>query len=197
LVSGRFFFLYSFFLKWKKTQFLSRDCVWRGNVVGNIKKKEQMENHQIANRFREVILNGTWIANTNFKDQLSNLNWQIASTRLESLNTIAVLAQHIHYYINGINSVLRGGTLDIKDKFSFDFPEIESQNDWESFLSKFWNDSEEFAHLIEQISDDDLKQIFVDEKYGTYQRNIDAMIEHSYYHLGQIVLIKKIVTNAK
>ena len=110
-----------------------------------------MENHQIANRFREVILNGTWIANTNFKDQLSNLNWQIATTKLDSLNTIAVLAQHIHYYINGINSVLRGGTLDIKDKFSFDFPEIESQNDWETFLSKFWNDSEEFANLTRWV----------------------------------------------
>ena len=156
-----------------------------------------MENHQIANRFREVILNGTWIANTNFKDQLSNLNWQIATTKLESLNTIAVLAQHIHYYINGINSVLRGGTLDIKDKLSFDFPEIESQNDWETFLSKFWNDSEEFANLIQKMSDEDLEQIFVEEKYGTYKRNIEGMIEHNYYHLGQIVLIKKLVTNAE
>ena len=74
---------------------------------------------------------------------------------------------------------------------------FENQNDWETFLSKFWNDSEEFAYLIEQMTDEELKQSFVDEKYGTYQRNIDAMIEHSYYHLGQIVLIKKIVTNAE
>ena len=27
----------------------------------------------LANRFREVILNGTWIANTNFKKELENL----------------------------------------------------------------------------------------------------------------------------
>jgi hypothetical protein len=92
---------------------------------------------------------------------------------------------------------LRGGTLDIKDKFSFDFPAIESQNDWETFLSKFWNDSEEFANLIEKMSDEDLKGIFVDEKYETYKRNIEGMIEHSYYHLGQILLIKKIIINAE
>jgi hypothetical protein len=36
--------------------------------------------------------------------------------------------------------------------------------------------------------------VFVDEKYGTYLRNIEAMIEHSYYHLGQIVLIRKILS---
>lgn len=150
---------------------------------------------ELAKRFREVLLNGTWVANTNFKDQLSNLNWEMATTPFKSLNTIAILAQHIHYYINGINVVFKGGALDIKDKFSFDFPAIESQSEWEHFLSRFWNDAEEFADLIEQMSDEKLKQVFTDEKYGTYQRNIDAMIEHSYYHLGQIVLIKKMIAN--
>ena len=148
---------------------------------------------QIANRFQEVILNGTWVANTNYKEQLSNLNWEIATTKFKSLNTIADLAQHIHYYISGINNVFKGGTLDIKDKFSFDFNLINSQIGWEAFLLRFWKDSEEFAYLIKQMSDEKLKQVFVDEKYGTYQRNIDAMIDHSYYHLGQIVLIKKII----
>lgn len=38
-----------------------------------------------------------------------------------------------------------------------------------------------------------LNAYFVEEKYGSYYRNIDAMIEHSYYHLGQIVLINKIL----
>lgn len=150
-----------------------------------------MEAYQIASRFREVILNGTWIANTNFKDQLISLNWEIATTKINSLNSIAVLAQHIHYYINGMNNVFKGGTLDIKDKYSFDFSTINSQPEWDSFLKRFWQDAEEFALLIEQMPDEKLKEVFVDEKYGTYQRNVEAMIEHSYYHLGQIVLIKK------
>lgn len=146
---------------------------------------------EIANRFREVILNGTWIANTNYKQQLADLDWQAATKKTGSFNTIAILAQHIHYYINGINNVFKGGTLEIKDKFSFDFPAIESQNDWESFLNMFWNDSEEFASMIEQMPDEKLDSDFVDARYGIFRRNIDAMIEHSYYHLGQIVLLKK------
>ncbi len=150
---------------------------------------------EIANRFREVILNGTWIANTNFKDQLENLDWKIAVSPIKNLNTIAVLAQHIHYYIKGINQVFKGGTLAIKDKFSFDFSPIHSQEQWNSFLTQFWNDAEEFALLIEQMPDEKLDDGFVDVKYGTYKRNIEAMIEHSYYHLGQIVLIKKQITN--
>lgn len=151
--------------------------------------------NKLASRFREVILNGTWIANTNYKYQLSNLDWRIATTKFQHLNTISVLAQHVHYYIKGIINVLHGGRLEIRDKFSFDFPPIDSQERWESFLAKFWNDSEEFAVLIENMQEEKLYENFTDEKYGTYLRNIDGMIEHSYYHLGQIVLIKKILTN--
>ncbi|MDQ8014809.1 MAG: DUF1572 domain-containing protein [Flavobacterium nitrogenifigens] len=150
---------------------------------------------EIANRFREVILNGTWIANTNFKDQLENLDWKIAVSPIQGLNTIAALAQHIHYYINGINQVFKGGTLDIKDTFSFDFPPIHSQEQWDSFLNQFWNDAEAFASFVEQMPDENLNEVFVEAKYGTYKRNIEAMIEHSYYHLGQIVLIKKQLTH--
>lgn len=147
----------------------------------------------IADRFREVILNGTWIANTNFKHQLANLNWEIATTKYGSLNSIALLAQHIHYYINGIKNVFLGGDLEIKDKFSFDFKPMESQLEWEVFLNTFWQDSEEFASLIEQMAETKLDEVFIDAKYGSFQRNIDAMIEHCYYHLGQIVLINKLI----
>ncbi|WPO77045.1 DUF1572 domain-containing protein [Flavobacterium sp. KACC 22761] len=150
---------------------------------------------EIANRFREIILNGTWVANTNYKNQLENLDWKIAVAEVQNLNTIAILAQHIHYYISGINQVFKGGTLDIKDKFSFDFPPIQSQQEWEIFLNKFWDAAEEFASLVEQMPDEKLDEGFVDVKYGTYRRNIDCMIEHSYYHLGQIVLIKKLLSN--
>ena len=143
--------------------------------------------HQTASRFREIILNGTWVANTNYKDQLSDLDWEIAVAKVGDLNTIAILAQHIHYYINGINNVFKGGTLDIRDKYSFDFPPVQSQNEWESFLSEFWNAAEAFAAFVADMPDEQLGQPFVDEKYGTLQRNIDGMIEHSYYHLGQIV----------
>lgn len=153
--------------------------------------------YQIANQFREVILNGTWIANTNFKHQLTGLNWEIATAKINSLNTIADLARHIHYYIKGLKNVIKGGALDIKDSHSFDFSPIQSQPEWESFLNLFWDDAEEFASLIEQMPDEKLNQSFADEKYGTYLRNVDGMIEHSYYHLGQIVLLKRILLNGR
>ncbi len=148
---------------------------------------------QLAIRFREVLLDGKWIANTNFKEQLSDVTWEQATTKIDSLNTIAMLTFHIDYYIAGLVNVFEGGDLEIKDKFSFDLPPIESQEQWEALLNKLWNDSETFAILLEQMPDSKLDEVFVDEKYGTYLRNIDGMIEHAYYHLGQITLIKKMI----
>lgn len=148
---------------------------------------------QLAKRFREVILDGLWIANTNFKDQLSDVTWEQAITKVDSLNTIAMLTFHIHYYIAGIVNVLEGGKLEIKDKFSFGLPPIESSEQWHELLNKLWTDAEKFAALVEKLPENKLDEVFVDEKYGTYLRNIDGMIEHSYYHLGQITLIKKLL----
>lgn len=152
-----------------------------------------MNSTQLANRLGEVILSGTWIANTNIKDQIENLDYTIANKQVQSLNTIAILAQHIHYYVSGIKNVFVNGNLEIRDKFSFDFPLITSQKQWKSFQNLFWKDTEELIEHISHLSESELQNPFVDEKYGSYQRNIDGLIEHTYYHLGQIVLIKKMI----
>ena len=150
---------------------------------------------QAARQFREVILDGKWVVGTNFKDQLEDVTWEEATTKVGSLNTIAALTFHVNYYIAGVLNVLNGGTLDIRDKYSFDFSPIESQEDWENLMNNMWRDAEQFADALEQMPDATLDEVFVDEKYGNYRRSIDAIIEHSYYHLGQIVLIKKMLVD--
>lgn len=148
---------------------------------------------QLAKRFREVLLDGKWIANTNFKDQLSDVTWEQATTKIDSLNTIAMLTFHIDYYVAGLNNVFEGGDLEIRDQYSFNLPPIENEEQWGTLKNKLWNDAEKFASLLEQIPDSKMNEVFVDEKYDTYLRNIDGMIEHCYYHLGQITLIKKMI----
>lgn len=148
---------------------------------------------QIAKQFREVHLDGKWVAATNLKDQLSDLTWKQATTKVDSLNTIAALAFHINYYVAGLVNVFEGGPLNIRDKYSYDLPPIKSKEDWEKLLNKMWSDAEKFANLVEQMPDEKLSKGFVDIKYGNYYRNIHSIIEHTYYHLGQIVMLKKLI----
>ena len=151
-------------------------------------------NLTIANRLREVLLNGKWIANTNYKEQILSVTWEQAIQQVDNLNTIALLTFHINYYIEGILNVLNGGQLEIKDKYSFSMPEIKSEKAWNKLVSNFIKNSETFVEKVEQMNDRIFDQTFVDEKYGNYLRNIEGVIEHSYYHLGQISLIRKMIT---
>lgn len=149
----------------------------------------------IADRLREVLLNGHWIANTNYKEQILNVNWQQATQQVDNLNTIAALTYHINYYLAGLLNAFENGRLEISDKFSFDLPPINSETDWNKLVTNFLSNSEKFADKVEQMEDHVFDQPFINEKYGTFLRNIEGVIEHSYYHLGQISLIKKMILN--
>ena len=150
-------------------------------------------NLTLATRLREALLDGHWIADTNFKEQIQSVNWQQATQKVDGLNTIAALTYHINYYLAGLLTAFEKGTLEIRDKFSFDLPEIRSEIDWNKLVTDFLNNSKKFADRVEQMDDSIFDQPFVDAKYGSYLRNIEGIIEHSYYHLGQVSLIRKMI----
>jgi len=163
-------------------------------VLASTNQQPRMErNKKLANRLHEVLLNGRWIANTNYKLQIESVTWKQATQKIGTLNTIATLTFHINYYLAGIINVFKGSKLDIRDKYSFDMQPLESETDWKSLINEFLFNSEEFIKEVANMPDYKLDEIFVDEKYGTYLRNIEGVIEHSYYHLGQISLIKKMI----
>lgn len=147
----------------------------------------------ISSRIREVLLDGHWIANTNYKEQILSVSWQKAIQKVDKLNTIAALTYHVNYYLAGLLDAFENGRLEISDKFSFDLPQINSEADWNKLVTQFLNNSEKFAAKVEQMDDSAFDKPFVNEKYGSYLRNIEGVIEHSYYHLGQISLIKKMI----
>ena len=154
-------------------------------------------NITIASRLREVLLSGHWIANTNYKDQLQNINWQQATLKMGNLNTIAALTYHINYYLAGLLKAFEHGKIDISDKYSYDLPPITSEKDWNELITDFLDNAEKFANTVEQMEDHTFDEPFIDEKYGTVLRNIEGVIEHSYYHLGQISLLRKMITGSK
>ena len=150
-------------------------------------------NSFIASRLKEVLLDGRWIANTNYKEQLLGVNWEQANYKIGDLNTIAALTYHVNYYMAGLLRAFETGKLEISDKYSFDAPPIGSGADWAKRVNEFLENSEKFVSYVGTMDDAVFDQPFVDEKYGTYWRNIEGVIEHSYYHLGQISLIRKLI----
>jgi len=149
--------------------------------------------NELSKRLNEVLLNGFWIANTNYKAELEAINWKQATQKIGSLNTIAALVFHINYYLAGILHVFRTGKLEISDKYSFDMPPLKSETDWFKLKNEFLLNSEMFVNEVSKLTDTKLNETFVDAQYGSYLRNIEGVIEHSYYHLGQISIMKKLI----
>ncbi|GEM54727.1 DUF1572 domain-containing protein [Flavobacterium branchiophilum NBRC 15030 = ATCC 35035] len=147
----------------------------------------------LSDRLRAVYLDGHWIANTNFKSQLEHTNWQQATQKLDNFNTIAALIFHINYYLEGLLNAFDSGKIEISDAFSFDCPPIQSDADWNNMIRIFLDHAEKFSVLVENLDESVFEQPFFDDQYGSMIRNIEGVIEHSYYHLGQIVLINKLL----
>lgn len=147
---------------------------------------------QIAKHLRDVFLGGNWTW-SDYKQHLNEITWQEAITKVQSFNTIAILMNHVYFFLHIQIKVLSGGPLEGKDVQSFTHPPIEKQEDWEQILQSTWDAVEKLSLLIEALPDEQLFDDFADSKYGNYYRNLLGIIEHSHYHLGQIVLIKKML----
>ena len=148
---------------------------------------------QLAKHLRDVYFGGNWTV-THLKSALKGITWQQATTKVYDFNTIATLTFHIHYFVGVASKVLDEGVLEGNDKLSFNHPPINSQQDWDTFLEQVFTAAEKFSTLIAKLPDDKLSNDFTDEKYGSYFRNILGIIEHTHYHLGQIALLKKLVS---
>ena len=151
---------------------------------------------QIAKQLKDVHFGGNWTS-VNLKETLADVDWEQATAKVYSFNSIAALVYHMNYYVSAVIKVLDGLELSASDRFSFDHPAIQCPEDWEQLTNKTWEDAETFARLIEQLPESRLRDLFVEEKYGTYYRNLQGIIEHIHYHLGQIVLIKKILLHTR
>lgn len=148
---------------------------------------------RFAERLSEVFLKGQWIANTNFRLALEDVSLEESVHSIDGLNSIYKLAYHVNYYLSGLCKVFEHNILDISDRFSFPENQAETPGQWETFKIDFQLNARRLISLVEKLTDSDLDAAFVHPQYGSNRRNLEALIEHAYYHLGQISLIKKLV----
>ncbi|RYY93428.1 MAG: DinB family protein [Chitinophagaceae bacterium] len=150
----------------------------------------------IAQQVRQLYFGGNW-TEVSLREVLAGVGWQEALATGASPNSIAALTYHIHYYVAIQRRLLEAGTLDGRDSDAFRHPPIAGEADWQALLARCWSDAEALAALVEGLPDSRLDETFVHEKHGSWYRNLLGMIEHSYYHLGQIVLLKKAVAGTQ
>lgn len=146
---------------------------------------------QIAKHMYDVHFGGNWTT-IHVQEVLENVTYQQAIFQVKDFNTIAHLTYHINYYVSEVMHVLKGNELQASDKVSFHLPKDFNSKDWGTLKQKTLTDAKQFSKLISEIAPDKWDTYFSHKKYGSYFRNMVGILEHTHYHLGQIVLIKKL-----
>lgn len=118
-------------------------------------------------------------------DQLSNA--------LENSHNIAVIIEHmIAWRVFGIKN-LQGEAYDIEEDGPVNFPEIKQIDAayWVDLKARLAANQEEFLNLIRSYTDQKLEEKVIGRQYNYYIL-LHGIIQHDLYHLGQIVLLKKL-----
>ena len=148
----------------------------------------------IAEHILEVYEGNNWTG-VSIVDTLNNVSWQQAQQKTNaSSNTIAALLHHIYYWngimmqrINGVNPA-------IPDTNGFDVSELRNENDWNDLKEKAYQSFIALATAVKNFPEEKLNEISPTGK-STYYKNFQGIVEHAHYHLGQMVIIKKLLGN--
>lgn len=147
----------------------------------------------LAKQFRDLYFGPNWVSGASLKENLADISLEEALISIHGLNSIAALTYHVHYYVRIVSKVLEGGPLEGSDKLSFNLPKISTESEWTHMQEKHWEEGEAFAKLLDALPEEKLWADFDTGKYGNYYRNIQTILEHTHYHLGQIAIIKKMI----
>ncbi|WP_162903407.1 DinB family protein [Taibaiella koreensis] len=113
-----------------------------------------------------------------------------------SPNTIAALLHHITFYNKVILARLQGVDPYIGGPNGFDVPTLDGQAGWEKLQSDNLASAQQLADAIRKVPEEALDQpVLKDKASSSYYRQLHGVIEHAHYHLGQIVLLKKMIRN--
>ena len=149
---------------------------------------------KFAQHLKQLYTGGNWTG-VCLKDVLEDVNLKMATQKVQNLNSILALTFHINYYIEAVSGVLNEGVLDAHDKYSFDHPEMTTEQEWQDFKETVLLNGSHLSEAIAALPDEILDTFFTDVKYGSYHRNFIGLLEHTHYHLGQMAILKKILAS--
>ncbi|HRH47692.1 MAG TPA: DinB family protein [Panacibacter sp.] len=150
----------------------------------------------IAGHIVAVYEGGNW-TEVNIKDTLADVGYKEATTVTEaSYNTIAALLHHLSFYNDIVMQRLSGANPVINEANGFDMPAIKNEEDWLKLKERNLQSAHQLADAVSQFPDEHLNELTA-TGHATHYKTLHGITEHAHYHLGQIVLLKKLIRQTK
>ena len=151
---------------------------------------------QIAQHIIEVFEGGNW-TEVNIKDTLEEVDYKEASTVTRSSNnTIAALVNHLSFYNDIAMQRLSGNNPVINASNGLDVDEIKNEDDWIKMKEHSMESAHQLAFAVRKFPEEKIFELSPNG-VATYYKTLHGIVEHAHYHLGQIVLLKKLIRQKK
>ncbi len=146
----------------------------------------------IATHINDVYNGENW-TDVNIANTLSDVTWQQAQQQTAaSKNTIASLLHHLYYWNGVMMERAKGNNPSVPGSNGFDAGELKNEDDWNDLKEKA---HQSFVQLADAVKNFPAEKLFETSPTGrsSYYKNFQGMVEHAHYHLGQMVILKKLL----
>ncbi len=134
---------------------------------------------------------GNWTGNS-VKEALKDVSLESAvSVTPGSANTISGLVHHLTYWNNIMVRRILGESPEIPEINGFDVEPLTSQEEWDRLKSLNIESAHLLASTILNFDCDDITKPIL-PGYSSAYKSLNGCVEHIYYHLGQITIIKNL-----
>lgn len=148
----------------------------------------------VAQHVAEVV-HGNW-TEIYLDEAIADVSYQEAIAVPAGLvNSIAMLVNHLEFYNFVITERLMGTEPVIDDANGFAIS-IQNEDDWQLLKQRTLDSFKKLADMVSQLPEETLHNFTPTGKTSFY-KTLHGLSEHAHYHLGQIVLLKKLVRAAK
>ncbi len=136
---------------------------------------------------------GTNWTEVNLAHTLRDVTLAEATTlTLGSPNTIAALVRHLVFWNRVMVRRTQGHATQLPATNGFEGPDLHSEAEWQALLAELWQSGHELAAAIRRVPAEQLAEPILPAYSSTY-KNLQGAVEHIHYHLGQLVILKKLV----
>lgn len=145
---------------------------------------------ELAERINDMYQGENW-SGLNLKDLLADITYSeaITLTKVSNYNVASIVA-HMIYYFKSVATNIESDNVDINEEKGFKLKNMEGDVDWQELLRAL---GLSITNLVNTVNDIDASEHI---ESAQIDRNLHVAIEHSYYHLGQILFLKRLLRSA-
>jgi len=148
----------------------------------------------IAQHLIQVHEGGSW-TEIDITSTLQDILLQEATMRTAATpNTIAALLHHITFWNIEVMQRAKGVITQVDEANGFNHPPINTEADWQQLKKDNIQSAHQLAAAIEEFDETKLFDPMKTHSASAY-KNFQGAVEHVHYHLGQIVILKKLIRN--